>query len=69
MITRALIVLIRAYQLTSPLRPPVCRFYPSCSHYGVQALERYGPLKGIWLTAKRIGRCHPFHAGGYDPLE
>lgn len=61
--------LIRLYQLTAPLRPPVCRFYPSCSHYGLQAIERYGACKGSWLTLKRLLRCHPFHPGGYDPLE
>ena len=61
--------LIRFYQkLISPLLPSSCRFHPSCSHYGYQAIKKYGVLKGGWLAIKRIGRCHPFHPGGYDPV-
>ncbi|MDM8519556.1 membrane protein insertion efficiency factor YidD, partial [Anaerolineales bacterium HSG6] len=52
----------------SPLYPPACRFEPSCSHYGYQAIEKYGFFKGGWLATKRIGRCHPFNPGGYDPV-
>jgi uncharacterized protein len=64
-----LIGFIRAYQyLLSPLLPPVCRFEPSCSNYGLQALRLHGPFRGSWLTTKRICRCHPFHPGGYDPV-
>ena len=64
-----LIVLINLYKrFLSPLFPPVCRFYPSCSTYAVQSLERYGLLKGLWLTVKRLVRCHPCHPGGYDPV-
>ena len=64
-----LIGAIRAYQiLLSPLLPPVCRFEPSCSNYGLQALRTHGPFAGTWLTTKRICRCHPFHPGGYDPV-
>ncbi len=64
-----LIGAIRAYQiLLSPLLPPVCRFEPSCSNYGLQALRIHGPFAGTWLTTKRICRCHPFHPGGYDPV-
>ena len=63
------IFLIRIYQLTlSRLMPPSCRFYPSCSEYGVQALQKYGIFKGGWLTVKRVARCHPFNPGGYDPV-
>ncbi|MGE5617747.1 MAG: membrane protein insertion efficiency factor YidD [Sphingomonadaceae bacterium] len=61
--------LIRAYQLTlSHILPTACRFYPSCSHYGYEAIEKYGFVKGGWMTARRIGRCHPFNPGGYDPV-
>lgn len=58
---------IRFYQkVLSPLKPPSCRFYPTCSHYGIEAIERFGPLKGGYLTIKRILKCHPFHPGGFD---
>jgi hypothetical protein len=63
------IFLIRVWQRTfSRVLPPSCRFEPSCSQYGVEALQKYGVFKGGWLTIKRIGRCHPFHPGGYDPV-
>jgi len=61
--------LIRGYQVTiSPMLPPACRYVPSCSEYGFEAIERYGVLKGGWLAARRIGRCHPFAKGGHDPV-
>jgi hypothetical protein len=61
--------LIRLYQKTiSRALPPSCRFTPSCSHYGYEAIEKYGLLKGGWLAAKRVSRCHPFNPGGYDPV-
>ena len=64
-----LMSLIRIYQLTiSRVLPPSCRFTPSCSHYGYEAIEKYGALKGGWMAVKRISRCHPFHPGGYDPV-
>ena len=61
--------LIRGYQLAiSPLLGPRCRFYPSCSHYAIEAIETHGSLRGTWLTIKRISRCHPWHEGGFDPV-
>jgi putative membrane protein insertion efficiency factor len=58
---------IRFYRrYISPLKPPTCRFYPTCSEYALQAIDKYGPVKGGWLAAKRIARCHPFHPGGID---
>ncbi len=60
---------LRFYQLLiSPLLPSSCRYCPSCSEYMRQAVERYGAARGIWMGAKRLGRCHPFHAGGLDPI-
>ena len=60
---------VRAYQWTvRPLLPPACRFYPSCSEYAEQAIERHGAVRGSWLTARRVCRCGPWHAGGYDPV-
>jgi len=62
-------LLIRLYQLTvSPLLGPRCRFYPSCSQYALDALERFGFRRGTWLAIKRIGRCHPWNPGGIDPV-
>lgn len=67
--TRILLALIRAYQyLVSPMLGPSCRFTPTCSEYAVEALKKYGVIKGGWLSVKRVGRCHPWHDGGYDPL-
>ncbi|WP_412760570.1 membrane protein insertion efficiency factor YidD [Peribacillus frigoritolerans] len=59
--------IIRFYQVAiSPLKPPTCRFYPTCSHYGLEAVNRFGPIKGSWLALIRILKCHPFHHGGID---
>jgi putative membrane protein insertion efficiency factor len=61
--------LLRAYQLTiSPLMGPRCRFHPSCSNYALEALQTHGAARGSWLALKRIGRCHPWNAGGHDPV-
>ncbi|MCK5848920.1 MAG: membrane protein insertion efficiency factor YidD [Caldisericia bacterium] len=67
---KLLIFLVKLYQVgISPLKPfSTCRYYPTCSEYSVQALEKYGPIKGSWLAIKRISRCHPLHPGGYDPV-
>jgi len=63
------IILIRFYRLfISPLKPPTCRFMPTCSEYALQAIEKYGILRGGSMAIKRILRCHPFHPGGYDPV-
>jgi putative membrane protein insertion efficiency factor len=63
------IFLIRVYQaIVSPILGPACRFYPSCSEYAIQALTRYGVIKGTYLAVKRVMRCHPFHPGGVDPV-
>jgi putative membrane protein insertion efficiency factor len=64
-----LAALIRAYQLTlSPLLPASCRFHPSCSQYALEAVRKYGVVRGGWLGIRRLVRCHPFHPGGFDPV-
>ena len=61
--------LIKLYQwIISPMLGPKCRFTPTCSTYALQAIEKYGPFKGLWLAVKRISRCHPFGGSGYDPI-
>ena len=64
-----LIILIKLYQwVISPWLGKSCRYTPTCSHYGVEALKKYGPFKGLWLTLKRVARCHPWGGHGYDPV-
>ena len=64
-----LIALILFYRrFISPLKPPTCRFTPTCSQYALEAFRKYGPLKGFWLSLKRILRCHPLGGSGYDPV-
>lgn len=69
MFKRFCLVAIRGYQrYISPLLPDACIYIPTCSQYAVEAIEKYGVVKGCWLGVRRILRCHPFHAGGYDPV-
>ena len=64
---KILMALVKFYRnFISPLTPPSCRFIPTCSQYALEALEKYGALKGTWLTIKRLSRCHPFHRGEHD---
>jgi putative membrane protein insertion efficiency factor len=63
------VLLVRGYQVSlGHLLPSACRYYPSCSVYAIEALERHGACRGGWLTLRRLGRCHPFRAGGFDPV-
>ncbi len=68
--SKILILCIRFYQLfISPMFPPKCRFYPTCSAYAIEAIQKKGALKGTWMALKRLAKCHPFHPGGYDPVD
>ena len=68
MLKKILIKLIQIYRFFSKFTPRVCRFYPTCSQYTMEAIEKYGAIKGSWLGLKRILRCHPKNPGGYDPV-
>ena len=69
MLAKILLGLIRFYQYAiSPMLPPRCRYQPTCSQYAIEAVRKYGALKGGWLAARRIGRCHPWGGSGYDPV-
>ena len=66
---RLLLLLVQFYRsCISPLTPPSCRYYPTCSAYAMEAIERYGARRGGWMAVRRILRCHPWHEGGYDPV-
>ncbi len=65
-----LIGLLKLYKrVISPVLPSACRFYPTCSEYMAGAIAKHGTVHGVWLGLKRLGKCHPFHAGGYDPVQ
>lgn len=69
MMKGVLLSMIRFYRLfISPLKSSCCRFIPTCSEYALEAIQKYGAIKGSWLAVKRILKCHPFHKGGYDPV-
>ena len=69
MLTRAVLLVLRFYRRwISPLKPPSCRYTPTCSAYAVEAVLRYGALRGGWLAVRRVLRCHPWARGGYDPV-
>jgi putative membrane protein insertion efficiency factor len=69
MLARLLVILVRGYQVAiSPLLPAACRYTPTCSQYAIDALRQHGAMKGSWLALRRLGRCHPFRPGGYDPV-
>ncbi|MCA1614647.1 MAG: membrane protein insertion efficiency factor YidD [Acidobacteria bacterium] len=70
MVRLALTSLLRFYKaFISPVLPPSCRFVPTCSEYALEAVERYGAIRGVWMGLRRLLRCHPFHPGGYDPVK
>ena len=69
MVREAMLLLLRVYKwMLSPLLPPSCRYVPSCSEYALEAVDRFGVIKGSWMTVLRVLRCHPFVKGGFDPV-
>lgn len=69
LVSRGIIAALRGYKLAvSPFLGANCRFHPSCSDYAAEAVQRHGPVRGLWLAARRVSRCHPWHPGGYDPV-
>lgn len=69
MLKNIFIKIIKTYQVFSSMYPPKCRFHPSCSNYTIQAINKYGILKGSFKSSVRLCKCHPFHSGGYDPVK
>lgn len=67
-LARVLLAIVGLYRATAALRTPRCRFLPTCSGYAVEALRTHGALRGTWLAVRRIGRCHPWNPGGFDPV-
>lgn len=68
--SKILLVIIKFYQkFISPLSPPSCRFYPSCSEYSYESIKKHGTIKGSWYSVARVSKCHPFHPGGFDPVK
>ena len=69
MLTNLVLILLRGYKrMLSPFLPKACRFYPTCSNYTIQAIEKYGLMRGSLMGTKRLLKCHPFHPGGFDPV-
>jgi putative membrane protein insertion efficiency factor len=67
--SRVIVGALKSYRrLISPLLPPACRFYPSCSCYAIESVEKYGVVRGVGRALRRLAKCHPFHPGGYDPV-